>query len=147
MNQHFDTPEEQYIYYVNGHRHDKTQYVDIKPEDLAYIRYMYSMLWGHILEYRDTSTFAEEMYIQFFVKPDPDLPRPARLKAKYNTWATFLQGIEHNFVYNNTKNLTEKQLPHVIKAVNLAVEYFTVAYRDFDPNMQAYPVRIKKAYA
>ena len=144
MNLYFDA-EPQNIYYVNGYLHNRTQYVDIKQDDLLYIRYMYSMLWGHILEYKDTSPFAQEMYIQFFVKPDPDLPRPSRLKSKYNTWATFLQGIEHNFVYEGTKNLTDKQLPHVIKAVNLAFEYFTEAYPEFDPNMNAYPVRIRKA--
>ena len=144
MNLYFDA-EPQTIFYMNGHKHNDVQYITMPDRDLAYMRYMYSMLWGHILEYRDASPFANEMYLQFFVKPDKDLPRPSRLKSKYNTWATFLQGIEHNFLYEGTKNLTAKQLPHVVKAVNLAVEYFTQAYPDFDANMNAYAVRMRKA--
>jgi len=103
---------------------------------------MYSMLYGHIKEYKNTSPSQAGLYKWFFEEPQTQLPRPTRISGKiYNTWATFLEGLEDNFE-SGTSNYTTKHLKGVEEAVNYAVEYFTNVHADFQANDEAPKINI-----
>jgi len=82
----------------------------------------------------------------FFDTPQDHLPRPskkAKLKTQYNTWASFLQGVDSNFD-EGTDDFSLKQLEYVVEAVNMAVKYFSNKWIDFEPQVQANRVRLLK---
>lgn len=144
MNKFFDNTDiVREIPYSMGKKLKTTQYVNMSKADRDYLRYMYSMLWGHVYDNRVTGTaIASAMYDQMFVVEQTELPRPTKVKnRRLNTWGTFLQGVEHNFLYENTQDFTVKQLPHIVKIVNIAVEYFSVAYPDFEANTEVHKVK------
>ena len=147
MNQFFDIEEDNTIdiYYTLGVKLKTSRYINISRSHRDYLRYVYSLLWGHVKTYRDDSEFGRHMYYKMFVEYPEDLPKPTKGKQRKNTWGTFLQGIEHNFLYAGTQDFTVKQLEHVIHIVNIAVEYFRVGYPDFDHPVELNPVQLVKA--
>lgn len=133
----FIESEEYNMYYQNGKLYKKVQYVKFSKQDQEYLRYMYSMLYGHIKQYRNASADQTALYNWFFTENQTHLPRPTRISGKiYNTWATFLEGLEDNFA-SGTTNFTTKHLKGVEEIVNYAVDYFTIAHPDFEPNNEA----------
>ena len=142
MNKYIE-PDPIEIVYTLGHKHKNVQYVKIQPNDLDYMRYMYSMLWGHIEAYKNYDNDQRHLHLWFFGVEQPHLPKPTKLKHRqYNTWGTFLQGIEHNFLYNNTRDLTTKSLEGLEEAVNMSVQYFTSKWQDFEPNQEAPQIKL-----
>lgn len=145
----FIEAEDYVMFYQNGKLYNKVQYVKFTRRDQEYLRYMYSMLYGHIKEYKNLNPEQRGLYNWFFTEDQKHLPRPTRIKGKvYNTWATFLEGLEDNFA-TGTDNFTTKHLEGVQEAVNFAVEYFTNVHSSFEPMEQAPTVNIvpaNKAY-
>ena len=141
----FIEAEDYIMYYKKGKLYKKVQYVKFTRRDQEYLRFMYSMLYGHIVEYKNANSDQAALYDWFFTEPQTHLPRPTRISGKlYNTWATFLEGLEDNFE-SGTTNFTTKHLKGVEEAVNYAVEYFTNVHADFEPNEQAPKVTIVPA--
>jgi hypothetical protein len=139
MNQDKDRSSEvRQIPYMPGVHHN-TQYVSINLREMLYIRRMYGLFWGHVMTERDSGFEGRGYYTEVFEVPRRHLPKPSKLKQRYNTWGTFLQGLEWNF-QDGTRHFTEKQLPHIAEAVNMAVVYFTDIYPDFLPEEQAYQI-------
>lgn len=144
MNKHFPAGET-----IIGYKQKKLPtitYAKMNADDRDYLRYMYSMFWGHILEHCNTDKDQRELYDWFFNKPQTHLPKPskiAKVKTKFNTWGSFLQGVEHNFL-NGTEDFSLKQLEHVVEAVNMSVQYFSTKWVDFEPQTQANYVKLLK---
>jgi len=133
----FIEAEDYKMFYQHGKLYKKVQYVKFSRADQEYLRYMYSMLYGHIVEYRYTSTDQSALFDWFFTENQTHLPRPTKLSGRiYNTWGTFLEGLEDNFE-SGTTNFTTKHLKGVEEIVNYAVDYFTIAHSDFEPNEEA----------
>jgi hypothetical protein len=121
-------------------------YAKMNDLDKDYLRYMYSMFYGHILDQKDTDAEQRGLYTWFFDTPQDHLPRPskrAKVKTQYNTWASFLQGVEHNFL-DGTDDFSLKQLEYVVEAVNMSVKYFNDRWPDFEPNTSANYVKLLK---
>jgi hypothetical protein len=121
-------------------------YAKMNDLDKDYLRYMYSMFYGHILDQKDTDAEQRGLYTWFFNTPQDHLPRPskrAKVKTQYNTWASFLQGVEHNFL-DGTDDFSLKQLEYVVEAVNMSVKYFNDRWPDFEPNTSANYVKLLK---
>lgn len=122
-------------------------YAKMKKSDRDYLRYMCSMLWGHIKANKDLNPEQYGLYNWFVNSDQKKLPKPSKksnLNRKYNTWSTFIQGVEHNFLYDQTEDYSLKQLEHIVEAVNMAVEYFTTTWQDFEPQYQACYVKLLK---
>jgi hypothetical protein len=101
------------------------------------------MFYGHVKAFKDDSDQQNLFYKQFFFCDQPDLPRPTRgKKGGYNTYASFLKGLEDNFELTGTRDFTVKQLPHVVQICNMAYNYFTDMYPDFEPNTSIYRVNM-----
>jgi hypothetical protein len=104
------------------------------------------MFYGHIIAHSDINADQKGLYQWFFNTPQDHLPKPskrAKLKTQYNTWATFLQGVEHNFI-DGTDDFSLKQLEQVVEAVNMSVNYFNDLWPDFEPNTAANRVTLLK---
>jgi hypothetical protein len=143
MNKHFPPTEPLKIYYRKGKKHNTAQYITLDASHQEYLRWCYSMFYGHVKEFKNASDTQTEFYKQFFFCDQPDLPRPTRgKKGAYNTYATFLEGLEDNFVKTGTRDFTVKQLPHVVQICNMAYNYFTDMYPDFEPNTSIYRVNM-----
>ena len=140
MNKYFPPEDNLKIYYKKGKKYNSAQYVNIDAGHQEYLRWCYSMLYGHVKEYRKDNTFQRELYNQFFFAKQDDLPYPTRAKrGSFNTYATFLEGLEDNFE-QGTKDFTVKQLPHVVEVCNIAYNYFNSKHTDFLPNATIYVV-------
>lgn len=138
MNKYIDTDPLK-IYYRKGKKHNTAQYMVLDNSHQTYLRWAYSMLYGHIKHFKDENTFQKQLYLQFFFCEQKDLPRPTRLKRGYNTYASFLEGLEDNFA-TGTRNFTAKQLPHLETIANMAYNYFTGPHADWEPNIEIHQV-------
>jgi len=143
MNKHFPPTEPLKIYYRKGKKHNTAQYITLDASHQEYLRWCYSMFYGHVKAFKDENPFQSEFYKQFFFCDQKDLPRPTRgKKGAYNTYASFLEGLEDNFELTGTRDFTEKQLPHVVEICNMAYNYFTGKHEDFLPNDTIYIVNM-----
>lgn len=142
MNKYFNAGSTN-IYYKTR-KYGTVTYAKMDPDDQAYLRYMYSMLYGHVKEYKTSTQTQRLLYNHFFNNVQKSLPKPSKNSGigKYNTWATFLEGLEHNFNCTDTKDFSTKQIEHVEDIVNQAVDYFTIAHPDFEPTVQAPNVKL-----
>lgn len=144
MNKFF--PVEETVIAYKQKRLPTVTYAKMNSLDKDYLRYMYSMFYGHILDQRDFDAEQRGLYTWFFDTPQDHLPKPskkAKVKTQYNTWASFLHGVEHNFL-EGTDDFSLKQLEHVVEAVNMSVNYFSERWVDFEPLVQANKVRLLK---
>ena len=143
MNKYFKQEQPLKIYYRKGKKHNTAQYITLDSGHQEYLRWCYSMFYGHVKAFQDDSPFQAEFYKQFFYCDQKDLPRPTRgKKGAYNTYASFLEGLEDNFELTGTRDFTEKQLPHVVQICNMAYNYFTGKFEDFLPNSTIYIVNM-----
>ena len=127
------------IPYMPGVHHN-TQYVSINIRDMLYIRRMYSLFWGHVMTEAECGFEGRGFYTEVFEVPRKHLPKPSKLNQRYNTWGSFLQGLEWNFE-DGTRHFTEKQLAGIEEAVNMAVVYFSDMYPDFLPEESAHQIK------
>lgn len=135
MNKYFPPQEPLNVYYRKGKKHNTAQYITLDAGHQDYLRWCYSMFYGHVKASKADSPFNMEFYKQFFFCEQKGLPRPTRAKkGSYNTYASFLEGLEDNFELTGTRDFTEKQLPHVVDICNMAYNYFTGKHEDFEPN-------------
>lgn len=144
MNKHF--PAEDRVIAYKQKRLPTITYAKMNSDDRDYLRYMYSMFYGHIMANCNIDAEQRGLYTWFFDTPQDHLPKPskiAKVKTKYNTWASFLQGVEHNFL-NGTEDFSLKQLECVVEAVNMSVNYFNDKWADFEPHVQANRVKLLK---
>jgi hypothetical protein len=142
MNKFFPPQEPLKIYYRKGKQHNTAQYITLDSGNQQYLRWCYSMFYGHVKAFKDQSPFQTAFYQEFFFKEQKSLPRPTRTKKGYNTYASFLEGLEDNFELTGTKHFTAKQLPHVYEVCNMAYNYFTGRHEDFEPNASIYQVKM-----
>jgi len=86
----------------------KTQYIEIIPEDFAFITQEVIKISARILEL-DTTTSEDWRLVreQFFHRRRKDLPRG---KEGYNTPASFLGGLTSNLVFGTQRDLSEHQM-------------------------------------
>lgn len=133
------------VLYQFGHMHN-TQYITLDPGEQAHIREMLELFLGHIYYRAGASDFDDTAYDMVFNQPVKDLPKPdfKRTGKRYNTWDSFLTGVEQNFK-NGTRDFSAKQLPHIAEAYNMAVIYFTQHYPEFEPSMQVRPIKFVRA--
>ena len=144
MNKFF--PAEERVIAYSQKRLPTITYAKMHRDDRDYLRYMYSMFYGHLIAHCNTNADQKGLYQWFFNTPQDHLPKPskrAKLKTQYNTWATFLQGVEHNFI-DGTDDFSLKQLEQVVEAVNMSVKYFNDRWPDFEPNTSANYVKFLK---
>ena len=71
----FIEAEDYIMYYKKGKLYKKVQYVKFTRADQEYLRYMYSMLYGHIVEYKNANSDQAALYDWFFTEPQTHLPR------------------------------------------------------------------------
>ena len=143
MNKFFSPDENKKVYYRKGKKHNTAQYITLDAGHQAYLRWCYSMFYGHVKAFKDDTPFQMEFYKQFFYCDQKDLPRPTRTKKGYNTYASFLEGLEDNFELTGTRDFTAKQLPHVVDICNMAYNYFTGKHEDFLPGTSIYIVSME----
>ncbi len=118
-------PTECVVEYYLGHSTPTTQYIKIKfRRDELLLREVCRAFIDHVRINKDNNADQSYIYNEVYRK-DNKLPKPdfKRTGLKYNTYASFINGIEDNFA-ENTRNYTLKQWPHVIDIANIAVEYF-----------------------
>lgn len=128
----------QQIHWMPGVVHN-TQYVSINPKQFRYIRDIYRLFLDHVKQNQYQDAQGRGMYELIYNTPQTHLPKPSRLKQRYNTWASFLLGLEKNFA-TGTRHFTERQLPGIQEAVNMAVVYFTDLYPDVESEHSAYQI-------
>ena len=119
-------PTERTIEYSLGHNTGTTQYITIKwRRDELLLREISRAFLDHARINKDNNADQRYIYDEVYNKPNKDLPKPdfKRTGIKYNTYASFVNGIEDNFA-DTTRHYTIKQWPHVIDIANIAVEYF-----------------------
>ena len=118
-------PTERVVEYYYGHSTRTTQYITIKwRRDELLIRELCRAFIDHVRINKDNNADQSYIYKEVYEK-DNNLPTPdfKRTGLKFNTYATFINGIEDNFA-ENTRHYSLKQWPHVIDIANIAVEYF-----------------------
>ena len=120
------------VIYRLGVNTGTTQYVKISRSDELFLRELCKVFLEHIKINRDNNSIQKQMYTETFVQSQQDLPKPdfKRTGIRFNTYASFINGMEENFG-DNTRNYTLKQWPHVIDIANIAVNYFNVMHPGF----------------
>lgn len=145
MNKYFE-PETVRIFYKTRQMTPTVTYAKMSNSDRDYLRGMCITLLEHIEQHKDSTQNQRMLYNWFFSNVQKKLPKPSKTSGigKFNTWATFIQGMEHNFENTGTEDYSMKQLEHVEEVVNMAVDYFTVAHPDYEPTLQAPYVELIK---
>jgi hypothetical protein len=137
VNEFFDEPivegpKTKTIVYRYGINTGTTQYVKISRSDELFLREICKTFLEHVKINKDNNAIQKQLYSETFIQSQKDLPKPdfKRTGIKYNTYASFINGMEENFG-DSTRNYTLKQWPHVIDIANIAVNYFNVIHPQF----------------